>query len=122
MAQKVTVEPEETIRFGLNGSQYEIDLSATNAGAFRRQLAPFFLHARKAGPGPLPQDPADGSKPATWRRHPGMGEAARHRGQRTRPDPGQRDGTVRDRLQRALEQTEPCPAALRLHQVPGHAA
>jgi hypothetical protein len=61
MAQKVTVELEddidggpadETMRFGLEGTEYEIDLSAKNARTFRTQLAPFVEHARKAGRGP----------------------------------------------------------------------
>jgi hypothetical protein len=60
MAQKVTVELEddldggpadETVRFGVDGSDYEIDLSAKNAAALRRKLAPFIEHARKAGRG-----------------------------------------------------------------------
>ena len=60
MAQKVTVELEddldggpadETVRFGLGGAEYEIDLSAKNATAFRRQMAPFIEHARRAGRG-----------------------------------------------------------------------
>ena len=60
MAQKVTVALEddidggpadETVRFGLGGTEYEIDLSTKNATAFRRQLAPFIEHARKAGRG-----------------------------------------------------------------------
>jgi hypothetical protein len=60
MAQKITVALEddidggpadETVRFGLGGSEYEIDLSKKNAAAFRRQLAPFIEHARKAGRG-----------------------------------------------------------------------
>ena len=60
MAQKITVALEddidggpadETVRFGLGGSEYEIDLSTKNAAAFRRQLAPFIEHARKAGRG-----------------------------------------------------------------------
>ena len=58
MAQKVTVALEddldggpadETVRFGLDGAEYEIDLSKKNATAFRRQLAPFTEHARRAG-------------------------------------------------------------------------
>ena len=58
MAQKVTVALEddldggpadETVRFGLGGAEYEIDLSAKNASAFRAQMAPFVEHARKAG-------------------------------------------------------------------------
>jgi hypothetical protein len=60
MAQKITVALEddldggpaaETVRFGLGGAEYEIDLSKKNAAAFRKQLAPFIDHARKAGRG-----------------------------------------------------------------------
>src|SRR5262249_40803326 len=60
MAQKITVAMEddldggpadETVRFGLGGTEYEIDLSTKNANAFRRQLAPFIEHARKTGRG-----------------------------------------------------------------------
>ena len=60
MAQKVTVTLEddldggpadETVRFGLGGAEYEIDLSKKNARAFRKHLAPFIEHARKAGRG-----------------------------------------------------------------------
>lgn len=61
MARKVTVALEDdldggpaerTVRFAVNGADYEIDLSGRNATAFREQLAPFIEHARKAGPGP----------------------------------------------------------------------
>ena len=74
MAQKVTVALEddldggpadETVRFGIGGAQYEIDLSTSNAAAFRRQLAPFIAHARKAGRGP--------------RRQPGRSASSRER-------------------------------------------
>ena len=60
MAQRVTVELEddldggpadETLRFGLDGTEYEIDLRKTNASKFRRQMAPYVDHARKAGRG-----------------------------------------------------------------------
>ena len=60
MAQKITVAleddldggpAEQTVRFGIGGTEYEIDLSNKNATAFRRQLAPFIEHARKAGRG-----------------------------------------------------------------------
>ena len=60
MAQKITVALEddldggpadETVRFGLGGTDYEIDLSTKNANAFRRQLAPFIEHARRTGRG-----------------------------------------------------------------------
>jgi hypothetical protein len=42
---------DETVRFGLGGSEYEIDLNKKNARAFRKQIAPFVEHARKAGRG-----------------------------------------------------------------------
>jgi hypothetical protein len=42
---------DETVRFAIDGSQYEIDLSKKNAKAFRKGLAPFTEHARKAGRG-----------------------------------------------------------------------
>ncbi len=60
MAQNVTVALEddldggpadETVRFGLEGAEYEIDLCGKNARAFRGQLAPFIAHARKTGRG-----------------------------------------------------------------------
>src|SRR5215472_2806581 len=58
MTQKLTVVLEddldggpadETVRFGFGGAEYEIDLSKKNAGSFRKLLAPFIEHARKAG-------------------------------------------------------------------------
>jgi len=66
VAQRVTVAleddldggpAEETVRFAFGGSDYEIDLSKKNARAFRKQLAPFLEHARKAGRG-QPRQPA----------------------------------------------------------------
>ena len=61
MAQKVTVALEddldggpadETVRFAIGGTDYEIDLNTKNATTFRRQLAPFIAHARKTGRAP----------------------------------------------------------------------
>ena len=61
MAQKITVALEDdldggpadqTVRFGLDGADYEIDLSISNATAFRERLAPYTARARKAGRGP----------------------------------------------------------------------
>lgn len=58
MAQKITVALEDdldsgptdqTVRFGLDGAEYEIDLSTGNATAFRAQLAPFTERARRTG-------------------------------------------------------------------------
>jgi len=48
---------EETVRFGFDGADYEIDLSNKNASTFRQQLTPFIEHARKAGRG-HPRRPA----------------------------------------------------------------
>jgi hypothetical protein len=58
MAQKVAVILEDdltggpakhTVRFGFDGTSYEIDLNAKNAAAFGKQLAPYIEHARKIG-------------------------------------------------------------------------
>jgi Lsr2 len=74
MAQKTIVALEddldggpadETVRFRLGGAEYEIDLSKKNAAAFRRKIAPFIEHARKAGRG--------------QRRRPGRTSASRDR-------------------------------------------
>jgi hypothetical protein len=60
MAQKITVTFEddldggpanETLQFAFGGTQYEIDLNKKNARAFRKQVAPFIEHARRAGRG-----------------------------------------------------------------------
>ncbi len=64
MAQKVTVAleddltggpAEETVRFAVDGTDYEIDLSAKNAAALRKSLAPYVEHARKARRAPARQ-------------------------------------------------------------------
>jgi hypothetical protein len=61
MTQKVTVTLEDdltggpaaqTVRFAFDGTDYEIDLSAKNAAAFGKQLAPYLEHARRAGRAP----------------------------------------------------------------------
>jgi hypothetical protein len=58
MAQKVQVilvddidggEAEESVSFGLDGVNYEIDLSESNAAALREALAPWVGHARRTG-------------------------------------------------------------------------
>jgi len=61
MAQRVEVILEddidgspagETVRFALNGTSYEIDLSSENALALRSSLGRYIEHARKAPGGP----------------------------------------------------------------------
>jgi Lsr2 len=89
MAQKVTVALEddltggpadETVRFAVDGTGYEIDLSTKNARAFSKLLAPYIEHARKAGR-------------AQGRR---AGRTA------SSPHPGERGGAVPRRGRRAL--------------------
>jgi hypothetical protein len=57
MAQKVHVmleddltggPAENTVRFGIDGAAYEIDLNGPNASQLREILRPFVDHARKA--------------------------------------------------------------------------
>ena len=58
MAQKVQVilvddidggEAEESVSFAIDGVNYEIDLSESNAIALREALAPWVGHARRVG-------------------------------------------------------------------------
>lgn len=76
MAQKVTVtlvddvdgsQAEETVEFGLDGANYQIDLSGGNAQKLREALAEFVEHARRAG----------GRKRAPGRASVGAGRAPR---------------------------------------------
>jgi hypothetical protein len=57
MAQKVQTlliddldggEAEGTVRFGLDGAEYEIDLNAKHAEALRKALAPYVSAARRS--------------------------------------------------------------------------
>jgi Lsr2 len=57
MAQKIQTlliddidggEAEDTVRFGLDGAEYDIDLSAKNADALRKALARYVDAARRA--------------------------------------------------------------------------
>jgi hypothetical protein len=84
MAQKVQTlliddldgaEAEGTVRFGLDGTDYEIDLSAKHAEALRKALAPYLNAARRA-PGSASRRPgrsgrraasADGPNPTAVR-------------------------------------------------------
>ena len=57
MAQKVQIlliddldggQADDTVRFGLDGTDYEIDLSAKHADALRKAVAPYLGAARRA--------------------------------------------------------------------------
>src|SRR5215510_11567527 len=37
---------DETVKFGMDGTEYEVDLNTRHANEFRRQIAPFVDHAR----------------------------------------------------------------------------
>ncbi len=86
MAQKVTVAldddltggpADETVRFAVEGTQYEIDLNAKNAAAFRKQFEPYIAHARKAG---RPQPRRTGRTAASRRRSGDIRAWAKQRG------------------------------------------
>lgn len=56
MAQKVTItlvddidesEADETLTFGLDGVNYEIDLNGTHAAELREAMAPYVGHGRR---------------------------------------------------------------------------
>ena len=73
MAQKIQTlliddldggEAEETVRFGLDGTEYEIDLSAKNADALRRAVARYVDAARRA-PGAAARPGRSGRKAAS---------------------------------------------------------
>ncbi|MCW2754384.1 MAG: hypothetical protein JWQ32_1795 [Marmoricola sp.] len=58
MAQKVNIvlvddidgsDAVETVSFGLDGKDYEIDLNAKHASQLRDAVAPYLGHARRAG-------------------------------------------------------------------------
>jgi hypothetical protein len=84
MAQKIQTlliddldggEAESTVRFGLDGGDYEIDLSAKHAEALRKALEPYVSAARRA-PGSAVRRPgrngrraarADGADPMAVR-------------------------------------------------------
>ncbi|MFG2058537.1 Lsr2 family protein [Micromonospora sp. NPDC048930] len=44
-------DADETVRFALDGVQYEIDLSAANAGKLREVFAPYTANGTKVGRG-----------------------------------------------------------------------
>lgn len=74
LARKVAVEllddidgseAAETLKFGLDGAHYEIDVNAAHADQLRRSLAKFILSARRMGRGGVttgsPRRPSGGA-------------------------------------------------------------
>jgi hypothetical protein len=76
---------DETLRFGLGAAEYEIDLSAVNAGRFRAELAPFVEHARKPGrvqrvrAGRSPASRRDSAEVRAWAKEHGIAISDRGR-------------------------------------------
>jgi hypothetical protein len=111
MATKITVVLEddlvggpadETVRFGIGGTDYEIDLNAKNASAFRQQLAPYIEQAPPDWQRTAAAAGADCGQPGTERGHPGLGERPGHRAQRPRPHPRQHRPAVPSRHGRTV--------------------
>jgi hypothetical protein len=74
MAQKVQTlliddldggEAESTLRFGLDGAEYEIDLSARHAEALRKALEPYVSAARRASGSVVRRPSRSGRRAAT---------------------------------------------------------
>ena len=92
MAQKVQITlvddldgrpADETVSFALDGSAYEIDLSAANAATLRDALAPYVSHARRARGGARRRNGRGGSGRAgeirAWARSEGIAVSERGR-------------------------------------------
>ncbi|QYJ03745.1 Lsr2 family protein [Nocardioides panacisoli] len=74
MAQKVNIvliddiddtDASETVRFGLDGSNYEIDLNDKNAKKLREALAPYVAAGRKVAAGKRSRGAAKGGGSST---------------------------------------------------------
>lgn len=72
----------ETVRFGLDGKAYEIDLSAENAAALKKALTPFVRAGRRQGRSNDPRRRGSGrdlDAIRTWARENGYAVADRGR-------------------------------------------
>jgi Lsr2 len=74
-------EAAETVRFGLDGTDYEIDLSSAHTDELRRTLDQYVAHARRAGAaasrhssrgGRRANKPADTHQVREWAREHGV--------------------------------------------------
>jgi hypothetical protein len=104
MAQKIHVElvddvdgspAAETVSFGLDGVQYQIDLSEGNATALREALAPYIGHGRRAGGGRRRSSGSSGSASKSGPSAAEIREWARSNGW-TVPDRGRVSAEVRE--------------------------
>ena len=58
-------EAEGTVRFGLDGTEYEIDLTAQHAQQLRDALVRYVAAGRRVGPAPSGQSAADTKRSRT---------------------------------------------------------
>jgi len=65
---------DETVSFGLDGTTYEIDLSAEQAGRMRAELSPYTVMASRKRKAPARRKRGTGAEP------PGLREYAARRG------------------------------------------
>jgi hypothetical protein len=69
-------QAEGTVRFGLDGADYEIDLSKKHADQFARQVAPYIAAARKVSSARAGRSPRAGrhdqSDVRAWARAQGL--------------------------------------------------
>ncbi len=92
MAQKVQVlliddidgkDADETVRFGLDGIEYEIDLTTKNAQALRDALADYVAAGRRSGgrrkSGARPQSASEVAKVREWAKANGVKVSQRGR-------------------------------------------
>ena len=96
MAQKIQTlfiddldgsEADGTVRFGLDGTDYEIDLNGEHAQELRDALARYVTAARRAGggrPAASPHRTQSTDERAEHYRDPRVGQDTRHRRQRPR--------------------------------------
>jgi hypothetical protein len=90
-------EAEGTVRFGLDGAGYEIDLSAAHSQELRTALQEYIAHAREAAARAGPAGPAAAAEgapapsiPTRFARRPGAG----HRHQGARPGASRYRGQI----------------------------
>ena len=90
-------EAAETIRFALDGTSYEIDLSEKNASALRDAVAPYAMRAKTAGRQPRTRTTLRSSRAIAQRRDPRMGRVYRHRSPSPGPCPYRSGASLRRR-------------------------
>jgi hypothetical protein len=82
----------ESVRFSLDGTNYEIDLSSENASGFRETLSRYTHAARRVGSSRPSRSvlscQCQGRHSARLEGRPGMGQEQRDRAEGARQDPG----------------------------------